>query len=838
MSPALPVWTRLRDSRWIAVLASALLVALYARGGPAWALGFVALVPWLRSLDREQSWRGTLLSAWAMSVAYTAAVFAWLGGGIGAYTQIGAGAGLALLLLAAPLFQPQIIVFAVTRQLVGPTHGPALRALAACAAWVSAEWLLPRLLGDTLGHGLHPSPLLRQAAELGGATGLTLLLLLANEAIAAALARRRSSGWRAAAAPLGLAAAIPLLLAGYGAVALARLPDPGIASAGSALLRLALVQSNIADYERLRRERGSAGAVVREVLDLHYAMSHDAVVRQRADAVLWSETVYPTTFGRPKSEAGAELDREILSFVQAAGVPFVFGTYERDAQGREYNAAAFVAPQRGLLGHYRKSRPFPLTEYVPAWLDGPALRRLLPWAGSWQPGDGARVFPLLLADGRELPVLPLICLDAMDAGLAIDGVRLGAQAILTLSNDSWFSSSELGPALHQAAAAFRSIETRLPQFRVTSTGYSAVIDASGEVRAGTRMGERTLVVGALPVGETPPTLMVRWGDWVGPAASAVLALLLLWMLARRRLRGAASGQAQQPSGLDLDTPAALPLDIVLLPAAARWAAAALRVFARASLLWMIWAILFGEGSIQSNTLAQIRSFVALFLVPEAAAWSLLRAYAARLEIVAGGQLRFSRGRRQLQLPLAELAAIEPWRLPLPGAGATLRLADGSAWRYGIACADPWALAGALPAVGGPTNPAAAAGWMARYLRSRRATPRSWLGHPLAKFVAYPLLMALPAFRLHQHIAYGSSFGEYYSFGLLAYLKSFSLWWAAWAIGVTLCAAALRTVVETLLMLGALLWPETIAKLRAWAEHLALAALYLALPGWLLLRALA
>ena len=92
--------------------------------------------------------------------------------------------------------------------------------------------------------------------------------------------------------------------------------------------------------------------------------SYDAVERQHADAVLWSETVYPTTFGHPKSEAGAELDREILGIVDAAGVPFVFGTYDRDAAG-EYNAAAFVAPGTGLLGFYRKTRPFPLTEHVP-----------------------------------------------------------------------------------------------------------------------------------------------------------------------------------------------------------------------------------------------------------------------------------------------------------------------------------------------------------------------------------------------------------------------------------------------------------------------------------------
>jgi len=35
-----------------------------------------------------------------------------------------------------------------------------------------------------------------------------------------------------------------------------------------------------------------------------------------------------------------------------------------------------------------------------------------------------------------------------------------------------------GAALHQAVAAFRSIETGLPQFRVTTNGLSAVIEGT------------------------------------------------------------------------------------------------------------------------------------------------------------------------------------------------------------------------------------------------------------------------------------------------------------------------------------------------------------------------
>ncbi|HWI10500.1 MAG TPA: apolipoprotein N-acyltransferase [Burkholderiaceae bacterium] len=805
------------------ILASAVLSCLYARGGSGWLLGFVALVPWLRTLDANRTLAAALLGACAMSVAYTAAVFAWFGAAIGDYTRLGAATGLAVLLLAAPLFQPQFFAFAVVRHLAGRRHGPVLRALAGAAAWVATEWLVPRLLGDTFGYGLYPSRLLRQAADLGGAAGLTVLLLLANEAIAAALARR-GERVRAIAKPLALAALVPLLLAGYGLAKLAAAP----AAAGKPL-RVALVQSNIVDYERLRRERGAA-AVVREVLDTHYAMSYDAVEHRHADAVLWSETVYPTTFGHPKSEAGAELDREILGIVDAARVPFVFGTYDRDAAG-EYNAAAFVVPGTGLLGLYRKTRVFPLTEYVPAWLDGPLLRRWLPWAGSWQPGSGARVFPLRLADGREIPALPLICLDDVDAGQAIDGARLGAQAILTMSNDSWFTEQPQGAELHLAAAAFRSIETRLPQFRVTTNGYSAVIDATGSVIAASRIGERTLVIGDVPVPEPPRTLMVIWGDWVGPAAAGFLVLLAA-TVALRAWRGRGVDEASASTGA-----AAVPADVAVLPPAARLAAGLLRAFARASLLAMAAAAALGEGALQANTLVQIRTFAALFLVPEAAAWCVLRAFAARATIE-NGTLVLARGARRLELALRDIIAVEPWRVPVPGPGASLRLASGARWRYGLAHADPMGLARALAAAGGAPVQQSTPTRATAYAQARLAIRRGRLDRPLAKFVLFPLALAIPAFRLHQHIAYGSAFGEYYSFGLAAYLTTFALWWAAWAIGVTLCAAALRAAIEAGTLLAVLLRPAQAIAARRWLERLGLAALYLGLPAWLLLRVLA
>lgn len=806
-------WRRLVRSRWSGIALTALLCGVYAQGGLGWALGFIAWVPWLVTLDGEASLRRTLLGAWAMSVGYVAAVLAWFGAALGAYVQIGDAAGLALLLLAAPLLQPQILTFAVVRHLARRQHGAAWAAVAATAAWAATEWALPHGLGDTFGHGLYPSETLRQAAELIGASGLTAVLLLANEAAAAAWARRRT-GLRAAAPALACSLVGPLVLAGYGSLVAAR-EEP----AATTSVRLGLVQANITGYEQRRREQG-AEAVVREALDLHFAMSYDAIEHRQVDAVLWSETVYPTTFGRPKSEVGAELDAEILATMDAAGVPFVFGTYDRDEAG-EYNAAAFVQPGAGVIGRYRKTRLFPFTEALPMRLDTPAVRALLPGAGQWRAGDGARVFPLRLKTGREVPVLPLICLDDTDPRLAIDGARLGAQLILTMSNDEWFTRYPQGAALHLAVAAFRSIETRLPQFRVTTNGLSAVIDAHGRVLAMGPMGERTLVIGELPARDPAPTLMVRWGDWVGRAGALLLASWALWVAVSRLApaRGAA-------------VTAALPDQVTALSPATRAVTAALRLLSRGGALVIGVAWLAGDTTITGNTFALLRSFTALCLVPEVLAWTLLRSGRARLR-VADGELRLQRGVRTLALPLADIAAVAPWRLPFTTEGASLRLRTGGPWPVALSLHDPWALADAL---GMP--PTAPLDRLATYARCRAARPHSRLSHALLTFGLLPFMLALPAFTLHQNIAFGSPLGEFYSFGLTAYLTAFSLWWAAWVAGVVACAAVVRATVEATALAMTCAAPD-----RAWAsrvtlERLGHLALYVGMPAWLVVRATA
>jgi len=780
-------------------------------------------VPWLLALNAVTTLGGAMRSGALMSILFVAAVFAWFGVAIGSYTGIGSTTGLIVILLTAPILQPQILAFAVVRYLAGRRYGPIIRTLAAASAWVAAEWLVPKLLGDTIGHGLYPSAHLRQVADLGGAAGISFTLILVNECIAYAVTRR-SEGVRVLIKPLAIMVCIPVMMAGYGQLRLQALTAP--VESDVRPLRIGMVQSNIVDYERLRREMG-VYEVVRHVLDTHYAMSHEAIDLHNVDALLWSETVYPTTFGNPKSEGGAELDKEILDFVNAAKVPLVFGTYERDESG-EYNAAAFVEPVNGTLGFYRKSDLFLFTEYLPAWLDGPTVRGLLPWAGSWKRGSGARVFPLRLADGREIPVLPMICLDDVNSQLAIDGARLEAQVILGMSNDSWFTRHPVGASLHMNVAAFRSIETRLPQVRVTSNGVSAVIDNRGSIIASTGMDEQKLLIGEVMPRQAPVTLMVAWGNWVGRAGFIFLVLLAVMSIVGAMTKP----HAAKVIGTSSESPEKFHSHAAVLAPFWRVAAGLLRVFAGVGVLWLGYQVVIGA---ETNPLAQIRMFAGLILAPAIAAWCITRAFKADLKIE-NGLLLISQTQRHIEIPVKDIVAVKWWKFPLPMTGVHLQLASGKLWSAGIAMVNPLALVQALLDAGAtPALADSQKGFMSAYSRIRASVARWRIDHFVLKYVLYPLVPALPAFRLHQHIAFGGTFGEYYTYGLKAYLLAFLIWWASWAIGMALFGSLLRVIIETGTLLSIVLRRESAADVRHWLEVIARLLFFVGVPAWLLIN---
>jgi apolipoprotein N-acyltransferase len=489
----------------------------------------VAIVPWLAALDRARTVGAALALAFAFSLAFSVCVFAWFAPAIATYTGAPLAIGWLALLAIAPAIQPQLFAFAAARHLAGTG---VRAALAGVCAWVGAEWALPKLFGDTLGHALLPAPWLRQAADLAGAGGLTLLVLLVNEVLFSAVCALAGRRGRAAVAGRAAAAALIGVLALYGA---GRRQALAAEIARAPHVTAGIVQADIARYGELARSVGRFDAVA-GILESHFALSHEALEGAPLDLLIWPETVYPTTFGAPKSEDGAAFDRAIGAFVVRTGTPLLFGAYDAEA-GREYNAAVLLEPdgrERVRFAAYRKTALFPLTERVPAWLEFPRMRSFLPWLGTWTPPEGgARTLPITIG-GRSARVAPLICYDALDPALARAAVREGAEFFAVLSNDSWFAVGA-GPRLHLAMAAFRSLETRRAQLRATPTGISAVVLPDGEIAAVLGVHARAALTASAPLLSGPPTPFVRHGDWLGPL-SALAAIPLALAGRKRRAR--------------------------------------------------------------------------------------------------------------------------------------------------------------------------------------------------------------------------------------------------------------------------------------------------------------
>jgi len=500
--------------RLAALAASTALCGLYATVRAPWQwLGWFALVPWLLELDAAENPRTALADAWLFSVAFAAVALWWLPGAVHDYTSAPLAACWALQLLLAPLLEPQLLIFAAARRYAGRAAG--------VLAFLAAEWLLPKLVPDTLGFGLYPSGDIRQVADLGGVPLLTLLVLSTNEALAFAIRARRL---RPALLAAGACAGAVLLPALYG-----HLRRQQLAATSGPTLVAGLVQTNLTHYEALAEREGTYVAVV-HILEALRALSRRLAASGDLDVIVWPETAYPTTFGESQSPEGAELDAVVESTATDLSLPLFFGTFDR-AEDREYNAAVLLAPGGARLGTYRKADLFPLTEHVPAWLE-PA-RRFLPWMGTWSEGPGAAVLHFPLRAGGSAAVAPLICYDAMDASLAAAARRLGAQAFLTLSNDAWFSGTPAA-RLHLIGAAFRSIETRLPQGRATPSGLTASISSTGDVllQADPERPGGVIAELALAPADAPLTLAARWGQWLGPVSLACASALA----AARRLR--------------------------------------------------------------------------------------------------------------------------------------------------------------------------------------------------------------------------------------------------------------------------------------------------------------
>lgn len=276
--------------------------------------------------------------------------------------------------------------------------------------------------------------------------------------------------------------------------------------------------------------------------------------------------------------------------------------------------------------------------------------------------------------------------------------------------------------------------------------------------------------------------------------------------------------------------------VVACPPAWRTAAALLRVVSRGSLL--VTACLFVVSEYPpTNPFRQMRIFFGFVALPELAAWCIARAFSARISAKDGGLVVDGRDVR-VEIPSSAIAAVQPWALPLPGPGVRVRLRSGRGFSYGMAIADADALVRGVVAEGADAGVGEGLrGRIAAYARALAGVAPSRFDHPLFKFLVYSIVPTVPAFRLHQIITYGGFLGEYYTFGLKAWLLGFGLWWVSWAFSLMLVAAVMRVAGEALAILLAAVAPASAGTSRRWIERILRVLYFVGIPLFLAARLL-
>jgi apolipoprotein N-acyltransferase len=458
----------------------------------------------------------------------------------------------------AALSATQAVFVAAFFALVPATRrlGP-LRLLVLPACWAALELLRAHQPFGGFPWGLlaltqhDAGPLLPLARVIGG-YGLAAVIVAVNLAAAfwlravlaapaAAAARGRAAprrpwglgGWRRAAVLVGL----PLLVAGL-VPARALVPAPPPPSGPP--LDLVIVQGG------LRGGHGLAlGQTTPAVFANHVRLTERLAPGAPADLVVWGE-------GAADEDplASAERRAQVARAARAARAPILLGATTRVDQDHFATEALLFTPDGQLADRYRKRRLVPFGEFVPF---GSVLGWLVPATREGVPYDkvpGRRLAPLPVG-GAGVGVL--ICWESAYVEDARQLTGDGAQVLLVMTNNASFGDGP-GSRQHLATSQLRAVEEGRSVVHAAVTGISAVIGPDGRASLQTGLYQQTTVRAEVPPrqGLTPYTRYGRAVEWglVALAVAGLLAVAVLWFLARRRNRRVAGvGDPAPPSFL-------------------------------------------------------------------------------------------------------------------------------------------------------------------------------------------------------------------------------------------------------------------------------------------------
>jgi apolipoprotein N-acyltransferase len=425
-------------------------------------LVWVCLVP-LFLAAAGSGWARGLLLGGAAGLVLEGAGFIWILVAIRRFTEMPWP-------LATLVFTAWLVYSSLPWAILGAALGKCSRpgsVLWVLPFWVGLEHCYPKLFPWHLGGALFGREGLVQGADLLGASGLTIVVFLANAVVFLAIgfARRRN---RFPAGSLACLAAAVIGLLVYGPRRLAALEE---ARAEAPAFRAILVQGF-----RDPRERGE------DSLRFYIEATKRALAEGEADLIVWPENADPWPFDlTPGSEPwafhrAAEVVPPRRLHLEPFPAPLVAGgSGYNDRRVPRFSGVVFYRRPDEPILFYEKNIRMPFGEVIPLVPES-LLQRL-----------GVRV--RTIARGSDNPGMPfrgktfrnLICYEAVIPAYFRSAAE-GSDFLVNVTEDMWYGRTAHIPQ-HASVLRLRAVENRIPLIRVSNVGPSGVFDLTGAFRA-------------------------------------------------------------------------------------------------------------------------------------------------------------------------------------------------------------------------------------------------------------------------------------------------------------------------------------------------------------------
>ena len=223
---------------------------------------------------------------------------------------------------------------------------------------------------------------------------------------------------------------------------------------------LAILNGNIAPETKWDDQNGHL--LVENLLSLNRRAA-----KLKPDIALWSESAIPWTY-RPDDD----LVNEILKSTDSSKTTHVIGINTDYKENEVYKSVYALLPGGKIGGRYDK-------RILLSFIEQPFAGIIFPFLSSQgyyvKAGQSSQPIHTLFGEAGVM-----ICNESAVPKSAYSMANSGAQFLLNLSNDGWFSDTYI-VNLHFYSVRMRAVETRKDIAINSNNGYSGLIKASGEI---------------------------------------------------------------------------------------------------------------------------------------------------------------------------------------------------------------------------------------------------------------------------------------------------------------------------------------------------------------------